>query len=97
MIPDGSYTAVVDRFEAEQAALELTGDDERYEHTLARIELPEAARHTDAVLNVEIEDGAVVELRYEAAETERREENAQSRFDRLSERAAGSDDDEKDE
>lgn len=86
MIPDGTYTAVVDRFEDELAVLEVSGDDERYEHAVERAALPEDARNVDAVLELDIEDGELREARYEAEATESREEDAQSRFDRLSKR-----------
>lgn len=86
MIPDGSYTAVVDRFEDELAVLEVTGDDERYEHVLKRTEIPEDARQADAVLVIEFEDGHAATIDHEPEETTTRKEDAQSRFDRLSKR-----------
>jgi major membrane immunogen (membrane-anchored lipoprotein) len=92
MIPDGTYTAVVDRFEDELAVLEVSGENERYEHALDRTDLPEDARHADAVLVVDIQDGNVVAARYEAEETDTRADDAQSRFDRLSKRLPDSDD-----
>lgn len=83
--------AVVDRFEDELAVLEVSGGDERYEHTIERINLPGDARHVDAVLTVDIADGHLVEIGYETDETVTRREDAQSRFDRLSNRRPDTD------
>ncbi|WP_254820847.1 DUF3006 family protein [Haloglomus halophilum] len=86
MIPDGTYTAVLDRFEDSKAALELSGDDGRYELVIDQHDLPQPARHTDAVLEVEVVDEAIVAADYRPAESTRRVDDAQNRFDRLSNR-----------
>ncbi|AWB28495.1 DUF3006 domain-containing protein [Halococcoides cellulosivorans] len=87
MLDDGSYTAVVDRFEGDQAVLLIEDDGETIdERVLDGERLPEAGRHADAVLKVTFVDGDVKEINYEADETEARSERAQSRFDRLSRR-----------
>jgi major membrane immunogen (membrane-anchored lipoprotein) len=86
MIPDGTYTAVLDRFEDSDPVLELSGDDGRYELVVEQQDLPQPARHTDAVLEVELVDGAIVAADYKPAESERRVDDAQNRFDRLSKR-----------
>ncbi|WP_336326466.1 DUF3006 domain-containing protein [Halovenus sp. HT40] len=93
MIPDGQYTAVVDRIENGLAAvlLEENGTD-AYELLVEPAELPEDGQHADAVLNIEVRGEEVVEARYEASETEERLESAQSRFDRLSKRPQSDDD-----
>ncbi|MUV59312.1 DUF3006 domain-containing protein [Halobacterium sp. CBA1126] len=87
MTADGTYTAVVDRFEGDLAVLLLEADGESVaERVLDRERLPEAARHVDAVLTVELVDGDVEAMDYEPTATEERAEDAQSRFDRLSRR-----------
>ena len=87
MIPDGSYTAVVDRIEDGYAAilLEVDGED-AHELVVDVSELPANGRHADAVLAVEIVDGKLVEERYKPDETEKRRDASRERFDRLSER-----------
>ena len=45
MIPDGEYTAVVDRIEDGLATLEASASGERYELVVAEATLPEGARH----------------------------------------------------
>lgn len=88
MIPDGSYTAVVDRIEETLATLILEGDnDEIYDLVVGEEELPAEARHQDAVLEVALEDEELVDATYDETETEDRKDRAQSRFDRLSSRA----------
>jgi hypothetical protein len=86
MIPDGSYTAVLDRFESKDAVLEVSGETDRYELVVDQHELPQPSRHVDAVLSIEIVDGELASADYEPEETERRKQQAQSRFDRLSSR-----------
>lgn len=93
MIPDGQYTAVVDRIEDGLAAVVLEENEtDAYELLVEPAELPEDGQHADAVLSVEMQDGELVEARYEARETKERRESAQSRFDRLSERPPSDDD-----
>lgn len=86
MIPDGRYTAVLDRFEDSQPVLELSNDDDRYELVVEQDALPQPARHVDAILQVELADGELVEVEYKPAESTERAEEAQNRFDRLSKR-----------
>lgn len=85
-IPDGTYTAVVDRFEDDLAALELTDNDERYELVVEQAALPEDGRRVDAVFQLTIADGELADSEYDEAATARRSEAAQDRFDRLSKR-----------
>lgn len=92
MIPDGQYTAVVDRIEDGLAAVLLEEDGtDAYELLVEPTELPVDSQHADAVLTVEIQNGELIEARYEASETKERRESAQSRFDRLSERPPSDD------
>lgn len=87
MIPDGRYTAVVDRIEDGLATILLEeGGTDAYELVVDPEELPEGARHGDAVLTVDVEDEDLVDVTYDLEETEERREAAQSRFDRLSKR-----------
>jgi hypothetical protein len=84
MIPNGIYTAVLDRFEDDLAALEVEDEDERYELAVPTASLPEEGQVIDAVLLIEVEDGELIDAAYKPMKTEERKESAQSRFDRLS-------------
>lgn len=95
MVADGTYTAVLDRFEGEQAALVLERDGEDVaEIGVDRERLPAPGRHQDAVYELVVDDGDVIDLSYDPDATGERTERAQDRFDRLSERPPGSDSDE---
>ncbi|MCO8266285.1 DUF3006 domain-containing protein [Haloferax prahovense] len=97
MIPDGTYTATVDRFEDDHAVLLVEADGRDIDQLVVdRDELPWRARTQNAVLTITVADGAYDGGQYEPDETEARTEAAQSRFDRLSRRppaASDSDDD----
>lgn len=87
MLSDGSYTGVVDSIEDGLATVFLEQDGEEVDDRLVDAErLPEPARHQDAIIHVGVENDEVVQVTYDAAETEARQEAAQSRFDRLSKR-----------
>ncbi len=88
------YTGVIDRFEEDLAVILLEAEgDVVDELVLDRDELPADAAHVDAVLEVTLDDGEVTDLVYDADETATRKDQAQSRFDRLSERPPSDDDD----
>jgi hypothetical protein len=92
MMDDGTYTAVLDRFEVDSddrrlAVLVLEADGESGGGPVVPAdELPGDARHQDAVLDVSVVDGGLAAASYRPEETERRAADAQSRFDRLSRR-----------
>jgi hypothetical protein len=87
MIPDGTYTAVVDEIENSLARLELEdADGELYELVLDITELPAAGREAGSLLTIEYTDDEVTDATYDPEATERRSEAAQDRFDRLSRR-----------
>jgi hypothetical protein len=93
MIPNGRYTAVVDRIEDGLAAVLIEEDGtDAYELLVEPSELPEEGQHADAVLTVEVQDEELVEASYQPNETESRRESAQDRFDRLSERPPSDED-----
>jgi len=95
MIPDGAYTAVVDRIEDDVATLLLEDDGtDAYQLDIDPEMLSAEARHPDAVLTVEISDGELVAMTYESEATEARQETAQDRFDRLADRPPQADDEE---
>lgn len=95
MVADGTYTAVLDRFEGGKAALVLERDGtDVAEMAVDRERLPEPGRHEDAVYELVVDDGDVIDLSYDPAATSERKERAQERFDRLSKRPPGSDSDE---
>ncbi|MFC4449977.1 DUF3006 domain-containing protein [Halorussus aquaticus] len=94
-LADGRYTAVLDRFErtdpesgGDELAVLLVESDDRVvaERTTPKWRLPEDARHPDAVLELVARNGFVVSMEYDPGATERRTDEAQSRFDRLAER-----------
>lgn len=87
-LDDGTYTAVIDRFEADQAVLLVEDEDGALcgEVVADRAELPEAGQHVDAVFTIEVEAGELRTATYEKAETDRRTEQVRDRFDQLSER-----------
>lgn len=92
MMEDGTYTAVLDRFEVDAddrrlAVLVVEVSEESVDDLVAAAEeLPEDARRQDAVLEVSVADGKLSSADYRPEETQRRAEDAQSRFDRLSRR-----------
>jgi len=92
MIPDGTYTAVVDRIEDSLATLEVDGDEELYGLIVDEHDLPEPARRADAVLQIELVDETLVGVDYDEALSETRSEQAQNRFDALSQRPPREDD-----
>ena len=92
MIPDGQYTAAVDRIENRYATILLEEDGEDVHEIVVYPEvLPSEGRHSDAILTVEITDGELAEAMYRPDETEARQKSAQSQFDRLSERPPNDD------
>ncbi|ELZ20865.1 hypothetical protein C475_19738 [Halosimplex carlsbadense 2-9-1] len=92
MIPDGTYTAVVDRIEDSLATLEVDGEDELYELTVDERDLPGPAGHADAILEIALVDGTLVGVDYDRQATEERNRQAQDRFDQLSQRPPRDDD-----
>ncbi|MFB6117968.1 DUF3006 domain-containing protein [Halosegnis sp.] len=89
-LPDGTYTAVLDRVETdaegrELAVFEVRGNDERAQLVREMAILPEAGRHVDAVYEVVVADGEAA-FEYNPEESEGAQEQAQDRFDRLSTR-----------
>ena len=87
MIPDGHYTAVIDRFEGDQAVLLVEDGGELVDELVVREgRLPADARHQDAILDVTMQNGNLVSAHYDSDETERRGSEAQDRFDRLARR-----------
>jgi predicted AlkP superfamily phosphohydrolase/phosphomutase len=92
MIPDGEYRAVLDRIEDDLAALEVDVGGDLRELVVDPEALPAAARRADAVLDVRVRDGELVDADYDRRTTRRRRRQAQDRFDRLSKRPRQDDD-----
>ena len=68
MIPDGQYTAVVDRIEDGHATILLEEDGEDAHELVVYPEaLPSDGRHSDAILAVEINDDELAEAKYRPA------------------------------
>jgi len=86
MLPDGTYTAVVDRIEDGIATLEVDTEDGLSALETEVAELPAEAQAADAVLEVTIEDSGLADMTHEPDETADRASEAQRRFDRLSKR-----------
>ncbi|WP_092735241.1 DUF3006 domain-containing protein [Halopenitus persicus] len=87
MTEDGTYTAVIDRFEDDLAVLLLEDDGNVTDQILvSKSRLPEAGTHVDAVLSVRIADGTAIDVAYRPEETSDRSRRMQHRFDELSER-----------
>ena len=94
-LTDGTYTVVVDAIEDGQGRLFIEQDGEEVGDAVVSADrLPEAGRHADAILELTIAGGEVVELRYRPDETTERASAAQRRFDALADRAASADADE---
>jgi hypothetical protein len=92
MTADGTYTAVVDRFEDDLAVVLLEAEGETVDEVVIDSErLPAEGRHVDAVLLVDLENEDVVDITYEKRETADRAEQAQRRFDDLSRRPPAAD------
>jgi hypothetical protein len=87
-----TFTAVLDRFEEEQAVLLLESDGETVDElVMYRDDLPESGRHQDAIFTVTVDAETVVEIEYEPTETEERAEAVQQQFDRLARRPPSDD------
>lgn len=83
-VADGTYTAVLDRIEADLAVLEVSDDEgDTHELVVEAAELPAAGRHPNAVFEVRVEGGALLDATYDASRSEARLEAAQDRFDGL--------------
>lgn len=102
MTADGTYTAVLDRFEETDPARDAVGEARERavlllesggevvaERAIPTWRLPEDARHQDAVLDISLRNGFVVSMTYDPEATERRGSEAQARFDRLAKRPGG--------
>ena len=86
------YRGVLDRFEDDLAVVLIERDGETVEDiALSREQLPEEGRHQDAIFTVGMEGETVRTLSYRPEETREQAEQAQSRFDRLSQRPPESD------
>ncbi|EMA20852.1 DUF3006 domain-containing protein [Haloarcula argentinensis] len=93
MLPDGTYTAIVDRIEDGIATLEVRTEDGLSALDIAAAELPANARTADVVLEITVADSALADVSPEPEETADRASEAQRRFDRLSKRPPQDDDD----
>lgn len=87
MTLDGEYVAVLDRFEDDLAVLLIEeGEETVGELAVPRSELPADACHQDAILQVSLQNGTLVDVDYDEDETRQRSRDAQGRFDRLARR-----------
>ena len=86
MLPDGTYTAIIDRIEDGIATLEVDTEDGLSALDIEAAKLPAEARTADLVLEITVADSALAGVTREPAETADRASEAQRRFDRLSKR-----------
>jgi len=92
-LADGTYTAVVDAIEDGLATVFFEQDGEEVgDAVLEASVLPAGGRHADAILSVTVVDGEAIEWTYERETSETRQEAAQDRFDRLSQRPPSDED-----
>ncbi|WP_439028582.1 DUF3006 domain-containing protein [Haloarchaeobius sp. DT45] len=93
-----TFTAVLDRFEEDQAVLLCEDDGEQVaELVFPRTFLPPEGRHQDAIFTLRVGGSDQTVLTYEPDETQRRKSAAQSRFDRLSRPLSERDSDDEEE
>ena len=82
MVDDGTYTAVLDRFEGEVAVLVLGSDDETLGQVVVDTEtLPVEGQHQDALFTVVLRGDELAEATYHPDRTEDRREAAPRRCD----------------
>ena len=93
MLPDGTYTAIVDRIEDGIATLEVDAEDGLAAIEIEVAELPSEARTADAVLDITVADSTLADVTHEPDETADRASEAQRRFDRISKRSPRDSDD----
>jgi len=93
MLPDGTYTAIVDRIEDGIATLEVDAEDGLAAIEIEAAELPSEARTADAVLDITVADSTLADVTHEPDETADRASEAQRRFDRISKRSPRDSDD----
>jgi len=94
-LADGSYTAVVDSIEDGLATVFFEEDGEEVGHAVCEAtELPDDGRHADAILLVTVVNGSPLRWTPDPERAMERQEEAQDRFDRLSERPPSNDDSE---
>lgn len=95
MLADGRYTAVIDRIEDGIATVLVEADGKVVEEvTIDDLDrIPTDARHDGAVVQVTVDGGDVVDLEYDPETEEERRQQNRDRFDRLSKRPPGRDDD----
>jgi len=86
MILNGQYTATVDRITEGIAAVLIESDGYTVaQHEVDAADLPNGAGE-GAVLSVTLVDSSITDLEYQPSETDRRQKEAQERFDSLSTR-----------
>ncbi len=82
------YTAVLDRIVDGETAVLLLEEDGSVtaERTVPLEELPADGRHEGAVFEVRADEDSILDTTYQAEDERERREQAQNRFDDLSER-----------
>lgn len=87
-MPDGTYTAVIDRIVDGKHAVLLIEDADAVidQRVVSRTALPEEGQTEGMVLEVVFDDDEIVDIAVKPEVTEQRKQAAQERFERLSER-----------
>lgn len=92
-LEDGTYTAVIDSIEDGKATVFFEQDGtELASAVLPATDLPTRGRSADSILEIQIENGTIVNWTYDEERTQSRIEQAQDRFDRLSSRPPNDED-----
>lgn len=90
---NGTFTATVDRIVDEETAVILIedGTDAIEQFDISADQLPEDASGEGSVLTVEITDGTIVHIQYDAESTAHRQQATQDRINKLSKRLSDRD------
>lgn len=90
---NGTFTATVDRVVDGEIAVILIedGKDVIEQFDIPADQLPEDATGEGSVLTVEITDGTIVDMQYDAESTNQRPQAAQDRINKLSKRLSDRD------
>jgi hypothetical protein len=88
--PDGTYTAVLDRYEGDHAVFVIEADGQDIgEAAIMRDSIPDDARTVDTVVELTVVRGVPTTIETRPEETAERTDRTQDRFDRLSRRRGG--------
>lgn len=88
-----TYRGVLDRFEGNLAVVLLEQDGKTVDEiVIDQEDLPQEGQHQDAIFRVKIGNDGLKDVTYRPQETSNQSDEAQSRFDQLSERSQNNED-----